>query len=113
MPSSDYPRKDDQGYGAALAGSAAMLMGLLVVVLGAVAILMWSDARHARDEREDGRVLGDAQHGHDGSAASSGTLTSYAGAAPENATALPRRTRHIRRRCLPPRQARSQTYTSR
>src|SRR5437764_10401866 len=31
------------GFGAAVAGTAAILMGLLVVVLGAVVILMWSD----------------------------------------------------------------------
>ena len=91
MPGSDYSRKRDDEYGAALAGTAAMLMGLLVVVLGTVAILMWSRrppcAGRRESRRDDGRVLGDARHGHDCKRAA-GTLTSYAGAAPANADVL-------------------------
>ena len=50
ISSSGYAgKRGDDGTGAALAGAAAMLMGLLVVVLGIVAILMWSDARIRRD----------------------------------------------------------------
>ena len=82
----------NDGTGAALAGTAALLMGLLVVVLGAIAILMWSDARHARDvANHESDCEPDVVHagdGHDRERQSTGSLTSYAGAAPSNADAL-------------------------
>src|SRR6476646_8605475 len=72
----------------ALAGTAAMLMGLLVVVLGVVAILMWSDARTTRhDARAVASTSASPMSGM-ASSAGAGTLTSYAGAAPENADLL-------------------------
>ena len=92
MSSSGYTSKPgDDGTGVALAGAAAMLMGLLVVVLGVVAILMWSDARNARHDAGQSSTASTASSmsGMDMSAsANAGSLTSYAGAAPENADAL-------------------------
>ena len=68
-----------------------MLMGLLVVVLGTVAVLMWSDARNARGHSSSAPAANatSAMPGMDMSAsANTGTLTSYAGAAPANADEL-------------------------
>src|SRR3954451_11156253 len=90
--SADSGKQGELGWGAAVAGTAAMLMGLLVVVLGAVSILMWSDARNSRHTTSDStsNTAGTpAMTGMDMSAsANAGSLTSYAGAAPENADAL-------------------------
>ena len=93
MSSSGYAgKRGDDGTGAALAGAAAMLMGLLVVVLATVAILMWSDARNARNHSggASNATATSTMPGMDmsGAATGSGSLTSYAGAAPANATDL-------------------------
>jgi nitrite reductase (NO-forming) len=74
---------------------ASMLLGLLVGVLALVAVLLWSDARDAATSAD--RAAAAATHpsgsmpGMDMGAtgnANTGALTSYAGAAPENADAL-------------------------
>ena len=93
MSSSGYQNSPgNDSTGAALAATAAMLMGLLVVVLGVVAILMWSDARHTRNvanHESPATSTASSMPGMDMSAsANNGTLTSYAGAAPSNAAAL-------------------------
>ncbi len=90
MSSGYAGKRDDDGTGAALAGAAAMLMGILVVVLGTVAILMWSDARNARNDAGNTANATSTMPGMDmsGAASGSGSLTSYADAAPANAADL-------------------------
>jgi nitrite reductase (NO-forming) len=66
-----------------------MLMGLLVVLLGVVAIWMWSDARHNRSASGTSASTSSSMPGMSMPAtANLGSLTSYAGAAPQNADAL-------------------------
>ena len=73
-----------------LAGAAAVLLGILVAVLGFFALMMWVDARHARDDAD--RAAASATGSMSGmdmsSSSSAGSLTSYAGAAPANAEEL-------------------------
>ena len=73
-----------------LAGAAAVLLGILVAVLGFFALMMWVDARHARDDadRAAASVTGSTPGMDMSSSASAGSLTSYAGAAPANADEL-------------------------
>jgi nitrite reductase (NO-forming) len=73
-----------------LAGAAAVLLGILVAVLGFFALMMWVDARHARDDADRAAASATgAMPGMDmSSSASAGSLTSYAGAAPANADEL-------------------------
>jgi nitrite reductase (NO-forming) len=77
----------------ALVGVTAVLLGVLVGVLGIVTVSMWVDARNARSTA-DGAAAGSmaGMPGMAGSttatATSMGALTSYAGAAPENAADL-------------------------
>ena len=92
MSSSGYADQPGRG-GAGMAGALAALMGILVAVLGFFALMMWVDARHARDDadRAAASVSSGAMPGMNmGSSAATGTgtLTSYAGAAPANAAAL-------------------------
>jgi nitrite reductase (NO-forming) len=89
MSSSGYA--DDRGArDPGLAGAAAVLLGILVAVLGFFALMMWADARHARDDAD--RAAASATGSMPGmdmsSSASAGSLTSYAGAAPANADEL-------------------------
>jgi nitrite reductase (NO-forming) len=58
---------------------ASILLGLLVAILGFFALLMWVDARQQRDAAP---AASDAVH------ETTGSLTSYAGAAPADADAL-------------------------
>ncbi len=75
----------------------AVLLGLLVVILGFFALMMWVDSNNAKDSAarsaaqakqaaNGGPTAGMA--GMPGMAVSQGDLTSYAGAAPANADAL-------------------------
>ena len=73
----------------------SLLLGLLVGVLGFVAVMMWSDARDARDDAHATRVAATqdmaSMPGMDmgaQAAGAAGELQSYAGAAPTNAAAL-------------------------
>src|SRR6185437_4492575 len=84
-------RSETIGYKDALFGVATMLLGLLVAVLGVFALLMWLDARHARNDANTApasasaaAMPGMAMRGF----ANLGSLTSSAGAAPANADAL-------------------------
>jgi nitrite reductase (NO-forming) len=90
MSSGGYTGKRNDGVGVAFAGVAAGLLGVLVVVLGGVALLMWSDARDARDD--SGKVAATVTSSMPGMdmtvGSSTGSLTSYAGAAPSNADEL-------------------------
>ena len=86
---STYPTSDSEAFW----GAGALLMGLLVAVLGFVSLMMWIDARNARDDAH--RIAAATSTngmagmpGMTGSTAAAGVLTSYAGAAPANADAL-------------------------
>jgi nitrite reductase (NO-forming) len=77
----------------ALAAIVAMLLGILVAVLGFFALLMWVDARNARDDANRAADSTGAQSmagmpGMTSTATGTGALTSYAGAAPANADAI-------------------------
>jgi nitrite reductase (NO-forming) len=78
----------------AFAGALSVLLGIVVAVVGFFAILMWIDARNARDDAnraaantDAGSMAGMPGMSMTGSAAL-GDLTSYAGAAPANAADL-------------------------
>src|SRR5439155_9006702 len=74
--------RSDEGYGSALFGAAALLMGLLVAVLGFAVVMMWLDARNNDKQKAPAATTTMPGMGDNGS------LTSYAGAAPANAYAL-------------------------
>src|SRR5262245_39760413 len=91
MSSSGYAGKRNtrSTHDVGFAGAAAALLGILVAVLGFFALMMWADARNARDDanRAANSAAG-SMPGMDMSHAAGGTLTSYAGAAPANADAI-------------------------
>jgi nitrite reductase (NO-forming) len=73
----------------------SLLLGLLVAVLGFVAVMMWIDAHNAKDAANraadkvaSGNSSMAGMPGMDISGAGSGALTSFAGAAPADADAL-------------------------
>lgn len=83
----DRHQEHDFGF----AGAAAALLGVLVGVLAIFGLLMWLDARQARDDANQAAASTGASGmaGMDmGAASSTGSLTSYAGAAPANAADL-------------------------
>jgi nitrite reductase (NO-forming) len=88
MSSTGYagrPERHDSG----LAGAAAALLGILVAVLGFFALMMWTDARNARnDANRAAAAATGSMPAMEMSASAAGSLTSYAGAAPANADAL-------------------------
>jgi nitrite reductase (NO-forming) len=70
--------------------TAVLLLGLLVGVLGFVAVLMWADARQSRDDSSTAAAAPPAA-AHNHAAAESNTalpLNSFAGIVPANAQAL-------------------------
>jgi copper-containing nitrite reductase len=86
---SAHPTSDSEAFW----GAGALLMGFLVAVLGFVSLMMWIDARNARDDvHRSTPATSTNMAGMPGmtgsSAAAAGALTSYAGAAPANADAL-------------------------
>ena len=78
------------GYKDAFFGVVSLVLGLLVAVLGFVAVMMWVDSRNARDDaRHTATTASTTMPGMDlGSTANLGSLTSFAGAAPANADEL-------------------------
>src|SRR3989449_2168805 len=77
------------GYKDALLGVVCLLLGLLVGISGFVALLMWLDARNARDDANQAKVsTTDSMAAMPGMTSCLGALTSFAGAAPANADAL-------------------------
>jgi hypothetical protein len=73
----------------ALAKVAALLLGLLVGTLGIVTVLMWADARQARDEGSAAASSAPAvAHNHATDHATALPLNSFAGVVPTNAKAL-------------------------
>jgi nitrite reductase (NO-forming) len=83
-PASVRTRRIETDAGA-LAKVAALLLGLLVGTLGIVAVLMWADARQARDDGAAAAAPAPAAaHDH----ATALPLNSFAGVVPTNAHAL-------------------------
>src|SRR6266542_1282654 len=74
----------------ALAAIVAMMLGILVAVLGFFALLMWIDARNARDDANEtaSSTSMAGMPGMTSTATGTGALTSYAGASPANADAI-------------------------
>jgi len=74
----------------ALPAIVAVMLGILVAVLGFLALLMWIDARNARDDanRTASSTSMAGMPGMASTAAGTRALTSYAGASPSNADAL-------------------------
>jgi len=88
---SSYYRPESES--SALFKAAALFLGLLVGVLALVAILLWADARGARDDANTAAAAaesGAAVHSQQatGSSAVSLPLNSFAGVVPENAQEL-------------------------
>ena len=76
----------DPGSGA-LVAVVAIMLGILVGVLGIFALLMWIDARNARDDANSSSSMADMP-GMTATTTRTGAMTSYAGASPANADAL-------------------------
>src|SRR5207248_10910406 len=86
---SKQPTRGNLGYKDALFGVASLLLGLLVAVLGFVALMMWLDARTARhDARQAPAKVTTTAGAMDMGSTNLRSLTSYAGAAPADADAL-------------------------
>ena len=68
---------------------AAMLLGILVAVVGFFALMMWADARDARDSASGAdAAVPAATHNHATDHNTALPLNSFAGVVPENALAL-------------------------
>src|SRR4051812_35114801 len=82
----------DTGNKQAVLGLVALLLGLLVAIVGFFALMMWLDARNARDGSRQSTppatTTAGAMAGMASSSAALGSLTSYAAAAPANADEL-------------------------
>ena len=90
VDSSNLPRRRPETSSEALMKTAVLLLGLLVGVLGFVAVLMWADARQSRDDSSTAAAAPPAA-AHNHAAAESNTalpLNSFAGIVPANAQAL-------------------------
>jgi nitrite reductase (NO-forming) len=82
------PRRRETN-GEALARAAAVLLGLLVGALGIAAVLMWADARQARDDGSAAAApASGAAHNHATDHNTALPLNSFAGVVPSNAQAL-------------------------
>jgi nitrite reductase (NO-forming) len=84
-PRRSRQKDDDSGYWAGI----ALLLGMLVVVLGFVAVWMGFSAHDARNDAKKAAAASGSMAGMDmsGGATGSSELTSYAGQAPANADA--------------------------
>jgi nitrite reductase (NO-forming) len=81
-PYADHPAETDSG---AFFKVAALLLGFVVGILGFVALMLWSDARNARDDaRSSAAAAQPAAQEHAGAM----PLNSFAGVVPSNAQAL-------------------------
>jgi hypothetical protein len=63
---------------------AALLLGIAVGIVGFFALMLWSDARNARDDTGAATAAAPATHEHAGAL----PLNSFAGVVPPNAQAL-------------------------
>jgi hypothetical protein len=83
------PRRRIETDGGALAKVVALLLGLLVGTLGIVTVLMWADARQARDEGSAAAPSAPAAaHDHATDHNTALPISSFAGVVPSNAQAL-------------------------
>jgi nitrite reductase (NO-forming) len=85
-PTLPSPRRDSNA--GALTGAVVVLLGLLVGVLGFVAVLMWVDARQSRDNEAAAAAAPAAAHNHATDHATALPIESFAGVVPQNAQAL-------------------------
>jgi nitrite reductase (NO-forming) len=82
-----YRRRNETDSGAFFK-VAAMLLGATVAVVALFALLMWADARDARDESSTAGATPAAAHDHATDHNTALPLNSFAGVVPENAQAL-------------------------
>ena len=94
-----YPSQSSNSSSGAFFMVATILLGLAVGIGAIFSVLMWADAHQARDDAKKATPAAASGGGHSmagmpgmdmsgDSAAGTGSLTSYAGAAPANADAL-------------------------
>jgi nitrite reductase (NO-forming) len=90
VQSSPLPRRRPETNSEALTKAAALLLGLLAGTLAIVAVLMWADARQARDDSSTGVAAAatDATHNHTTDHNTALPLDSFAGVVPTDAQAL-------------------------
>jgi nitrite reductase (NO-forming) len=87
--SSQLPRRSSDTNSGALVKAAALLLGLLAGTLAVVAVLMWADARQARDDGSSAAAAAPAAaHNHATDHNTALPLNSFAGVVPSNAQAL-------------------------
>ncbi len=88
--SSDFPRRRPETSSDAFMKVGILLLGLLVGVLGLVAVLMWADARQSRDDGTTAAAASPAaEHNHAATDHNTALpLNSFAGVVPANAQAL-------------------------
>jgi nitrite reductase (NO-forming) len=93
-PSTVLPPRFSRSGAGGFYAAVAMLLGLLVAVLGFVAIFTWMDAHDAKKAADRAAAKAGASSSMDmnmpgmNMAATAGSMQSFAGAAPANATAL-------------------------
>ena len=88
MSAHPYPSHRRETNAEALTKAAALLLGLLVGTLGIVAVLMWADARQARDGAAPAAAAPAAEDNHATDHNTALPLSSFAGVVPANAQAL-------------------------
>jgi nitrite reductase (NO-forming) len=83
-------RQSNEPGASALVAIVAVMLGILVAVLGFFALLMWIDARTARDDANEVSSSSSmaGMPGMTSTATGTSALTSYAGASPANADAI-------------------------
>jgi nitrite reductase (NO-forming) len=87
--SSQLPRRTSDRNSEVLVKAAALLLGLLAGTLAVVAVLMWADARQARDEGPSATAAAPAEaHNHATDHNTALPLNSFAGVVPSNAQEL-------------------------
>ncbi|HET8874075.1 MAG TPA: multicopper oxidase domain-containing protein [Gaiellaceae bacterium] len=87
--SSQLPRRRSETNSGALTKAAALLLGLLAGTLAVVAVLMWADARQARDDGPTAAAAAPAEaHNHAADHNTALPLNSFAGVVPSNAQEL-------------------------
>ena len=87
--SSQLPRRRSETNSGALSKAAALLLGLLAGALAVVAVLMWADARQARDDGPSAAAAAPAEaHNHAADHNTALPLNSFAGVVPSNAQEL-------------------------
>jgi nitrite reductase (NO-forming) len=87
--SSQLPRRTSDRNSEALVKAAGLLLGLLAGTLAVVAVLMWADARQARDDGPSATAAAPAEaHNHATDHNTALPLNSFAGVVPSNAQEL-------------------------